>query len=186
MTTRGGLALAILGAVGCASGPRPRVAILPVVWRTRDPLTSLDERAPFADAMRRTEAVDARDAERACEADDADCAREVGREAGAQHVVTLSMAALGETVLARASMIDLEGGTASMTQQRVVQSYDEAQVRRALSELGTSFADPFRGDDTPAIVGVTVGVSAALAVAAIALGVALAPSDGPDQTVRPP
>lgn len=190
-------AMMMVTAMGCGASrpaaPGIRLAVLEASWQTRDPLPALAARAPLMDGMRTvpTVAVTAVDPDPACEPGDAECARRAGRTIAADRVVVTSMAALGETVLARVSVIDVRGGTREETRQRVVRGVNEARVRAALRELGALVVAPFAPPvATPWYeeawlwaVGGAVVVSAAVA---IVLGVALSNGQGHNIVVTPP
>lgn len=188
-----------VAAIGCGAA-RPalteptdaRLAVLEVGWQTRDPLPALDARDPLMAGMRTVPSVTvvAVDPEPACEAQDAECARRAGRAVAADRVVVSSMAALGETVLARVSVIDVRAGTREETRQRVVRGVSASRVRAALHELGELVVAPFAPPrETPwfeeAWVWAVGGAVVVGAVVAIALGLGLS-GQGPDVVVTPP
>ena len=187
------LGLCVCGPSACgASAPRTTLAVLPAAWRTADALPTLDERAPLLEALEQSGAVEARaaDPEPACDAEDSECARAAGHRAGAEHAVLTSLAGLGETVVLRVTVLEVEGGTTEQTHQEVLHSRDEALAREALRALGARVAQPFT-DSTASDTLVTVfSVGAAVAVAGvIALVIALAAETGPpnvDHVVVPP
>lgn len=177
---------------GCGASAVPvRLAVLPVAWQTRDAFEGLDERAPLTRGLASVEAVSVVDVapEPPC-GDDAECARAAARTAGADRAVAASMASLGDTVIARVSVIDVRAGTREETRQRVVQEGTEARVREALVELGAATARGFAPAAAPlweeAWVWIVGGSALAGAAVAIALAVALGGSGGPDHVVTPP
>lgn len=185
------LLAASLNACGGAAPARTTVAVLPVVWRTADPVEALDERAPLVDGMREVETVDVRTPNPSppCDAEDSECARRVGTDEGAEHVLSISMAALGDTVLTRATLVDVGGGTAEQTRQRVVRSADEASLRAALRDLGLGVARPFAPEGSDGVLEATLATTAVVVVlagVALAIGLSLADQGGPDFEVTPP
>lgn len=190
-------------AMGCGASPPTvadatgaRLAVLAVGWQTRDPLPSLDAREPLMAGMRTVPSVTVVpiEPEPACEADDAECARRAGRAVRADRVVMSSMAALGETVLARVSVVDVRAGTREETRQRVVRGVrgvSAARVRAALRELGELVVAPYApARETPwyeeAWVWGVAGAVVVGAAVAIGLGLGLSSPEGPNVVVTPP
>lgn len=180
--------LVLSGCGAQATVTAPRMALMPSSWRTRDPWPALDERAMIRRGLGTIETVDAEPGDEICD-DEAECARRAGREADADRVVVTTMASLGETVLARVSVIDLRGDAEEESRQRVIDDASEARVAEAMTDLGRAIAEPYLGrrpqwyeEWWPWTIGAVVlaGVVAAIA------GVVVATDDQPDVVVIPP
>lgn len=130
------LSMIALSGCGSAAIASPRLALMPAAWRTSDPWPELEERDALRRGLRDVRTVDA-----SCEGED--CAREAGRAVDADRVVVTTMASLGETVLARVSVIDLEGEAEEETRQRVIEDASAARVESAMTDLGRSIAEPY-------------------------------------------
>ncbi|MCS6798724.1 MAG: hypothetical protein NZ898_09355 [Myxococcota bacterium] len=127
-----------------------------------------------------------------CAADPA-CVRALARELGADHVVRVELAALGATVLVRASALDGPSGQRTALRQLVVREADPERVRRATArvvrELLVAWSQPARAATTPwyqspwtwIAVG---GVIAAGSTAALWFGDSN--DRTPDHVIRPP
>ncbi|MFK7990782.1 MAG: hypothetical protein AB8I08_32480 [Sandaracinaceae bacterium] len=175
---------------GCAAAQAPslRIAVLPVQWATEDPLAS-DERVPLVEGLTATSGQTVLSPDSAC-ADEA-CAQEAGLAADAERVVLASMAALGETALARVVVLDVELGTQEQTRQEVIPSLAPDTVQARLRALGEAVGEPFATPrETPwyeeAWLWTTLGAVVVGGVVATVLGVTLSQGDGPDFTVVPP
>lgn len=184
------LAMAMLITTGCgaAVAPSMRIAVLPVQWATEDPLPT-DERTPLVEGLTTTSGQTVLSPDSAC-AEEA-CAQEAGRAVDATRVVLASMAALGQTALARVVVLDVELGTTEQTRQEVIPSLAPQTVRARLLALGEAVGEPFAvSRPTPwyeeAWLWSTVAAVVVGGVVATVLGVTLSAADGPDFTVVPP
>lgn len=183
------LTMAMLITSGCGAAPAPsmRIAVLPVQWATEDPLAA-DERTPLVEGLSTSgQTVLSPDSTCAEEA----CAPEAGRAVEAERVVLASMAALGETALARVVVLDVTLGTTEQTRQEVIPSLAPETVRTRLFALGEAVGEPFAlSRETPwyeeAWLWSTVAAVVVGGVVATVLGVTLSQNDGPDFTVVPP
>lgn len=183
---------------GCATTQAPvshtRIAVLPVSWQTRDTLPDLEERAPLREGLRSVSTVTVLepDPEPPCDAEDDECMRRIGRELRADKIVVTTMAALGDTVLVRVSVLDVDRGTRDETRQRVVSNAVERRVREALSALGRQIAEPFAPERSEGEwyeqwwVWALAGTLLAGAAAAAVVGVAVSEQQGPDVVITPP
>ncbi len=184
------LAMAMLMASGCGAtprGPSLRIAVLPVQWATEDPLPS-DEREPIVEGLRATSGQTVVTPESQCSEEA--CAREAGQAADAERVVLTSMAALGQTALARVVVLDVSLGTQEQTRQEVIPSLAPETVRARLLALGEAVGEPFAApNETPwyeeAWLWTTIGAVVVGGVLAAVLAATLS-GDGPDVTVVPP
>lgn len=110
-------------------------------------------------------------------------------------VVTVRLAALGETVLVRGAVSDVASGTQDETRQVVVNGASADSIDAALRELGRAFAKPYLPPppapppETPAYetwwfwtaLGASVAVSGA-----VVTGVVVATQPQPDVVITPP
>ena len=187
------LAALTIGGCGAAAPVRDvsRIAVLPVEWATEDPLPALDERAPLAAGLREASELEVVEPRAACAEGDSDCVRRVGAEAGADRVLVASMASLGQTALARVTLLDSALGTGEQTRQEVISEVTAARVRAALEALGRDIGAPFAPQrPTPwyeeAWVWTVVGAVVVLTAASVAIGVAVSEQGAPDVVVVPP
>lgn len=184
------VAMVMLMAAGCATSPAPSVhiAVLPVRWATDDPLPA-DEREPLVEGLRATSGQSVSTPESDCAEES--CAQHAGQAAEADRVVLASMAALGQTALARVVVLDVELGTREQTRQEVIPTLEPEDVRARLVALGESVGEPFAPHEASAFYEqawfwTVIGVALVGGAVATTLALTLDGGEGPDFTVVPP
>jgi hypothetical protein len=125
----------------------------------------------------------------------------VGRRVGADKVVSVKLAELGDTVVVRLTLLDVRAGTQEQASQRVVQGARapavDAAIRGLARDAARPFAPPERSEprESPEWYEqwyTWAGAAAAVAVGAGAVILGTAGGDegetgrSPDVTVRPP
>lgn len=110
-------------------------------------------------------------------------------------LVTVRLAALGETVLVRGTLVDIRSGTQDESRQVVVNSASGPRIDAAMRELGRAFAKPYAPPpvvpkkQTPAYetwwFWTTLGASLAV-TGAVVTGVVVATQPQPDVVINPP
>jgi hypothetical protein len=108
--------------------------------------------------------------------DDLPCVQRVGRRVAADKALVVRLGALGDTVVVRLALVDVDAGTQEEARQQVVRSAEpgrvEAALRRLAREVGVRFA-PRAATPAPrwyghwafwAGVGTTVAVAAGTGV----------------------
>ena len=200
----------VMVATGCGgSSPRTvspatlehslvRVAVLPVAWATPTVPVEINTSRLLLESVtaRGVEAIEAT-AESGC-ATDSVCVRNAGAIAHADKVLALQLAALGTTVLLRASLIDVASGTQEQTVQRVVTDATGPSLEQAIVALGSEMirplipAEPTPGDrqETDWYEEWWVWTIAGVAVAAGVVGTVLLTNgtteQPPDVIITPP
>lgn len=175
-----------------------RIAVLPPVWVAGGTTIELDAAAAvgrgfgrYPSVRARTASLGERDAAECAE--DLSCVREVGAHERAAKAVVTRLAELGETVVVRVSMIDVEGGTQEEARQEVVRNANAARVGAALERLARELGRPFAPPEPPPDawyerweVWAGGGVLVAAGVTATVLVVSGGGGRGPDGTITPP
>ena len=105
----------------------------------------------------------------------------------------MRLAALGDTVLVRAAMIDRRRGTQAAARQEVIHDATPARVEEALQDLGAALAAPFAPPPPPPPPPIVktpwfwAAVTGGLAVTGAAvLAAVLASQRRPDVVITPP
>lgn len=186
---RTALVLLGLSVAACASVPPPhaRFGVLPASWRTRDPWPGLDERAALRRGLLARGHVSVIDVATPAEPCEEECARRAASALDVDRVVLTTLASLGDTVLARVSVLDVARGTREETRQRVVRGADRGRITAALVELGRALAEPF-AEETPWYERWwpwTIGAALIAGAVAIGTGAVLGSQPGPDVVVTP-
>jgi hypothetical protein len=75
--------------------------------------------------------------------EDSECLRRVGRELGADLVVTTRLAALGGTTLVRLSVLEIARGAAARARQEVVPDATQVAVEEAIRRMARELAEAF-------------------------------------------
>jgi hypothetical protein len=193
------------GAPATASHPTaPRLAVLPALWITPSPQCALDATKAALDGLSDSHAVEPVRAELppaapgaapspACQ-EDPGCVRRAGAASRAQKAIVIKLAELGDTVLTRISLVDVEGGTHELTRQQAVRAQPAlvAQAVRSMTlELGRSLG-PEPTAPSPAWyerwwvwAGVGVVVASAIAVPLLIRN-SQETKNGPDVVITPP
>ncbi len=194
----------LVASIGCggasptAASPRPtaliRFAIVAPSWATEPAVADVDARALLESSQEgggvRSELV----------ADDSGCASEPaclqslsGRRF--DKLITVRLAALGETVLVRGVLVDVASGTQDETRQVVVSEASSARLEAALGELGHAFAKPYLPPPPSPARQVPAyetwwfwtAIAASVAVSgAVVTGAVVATQPQPDVVITPP
>ncbi len=206
-----------MGACSQAARPAPStpsarpmvpIAVLPSVWVTPEPSRNFDATAAAIDGLVASHGVTARRAtvppppetaepSVACH-DDLGCVRRIGGAMKARKVVVVKLAELGDTVLVRIAMIDVEGGTQEQTRQSVVRGAEPSRIAEAVRSLSLELARPFGPPPAPqppapawyehwwVWAGAGAVVAAGVATPLLLRGKDETPTQQPDVVIKPP
>lgn len=197
----GGLGCGGAGGAGVASGPgaaapraaaKVRIALLAPAWATEPPGPPVDV-APLIRGLESSGGVTVTSlpAAASCEPEPA-CLEGALGDNPAEEVLSVRLAALGDTVLVRASLVDRKRGTQDAARQEVVQGLTPQVLSAALERLGIALGAPFAPAPPPPAPIVKTAwfwgvVAGAVALtAAIAGGAVYAAERRPDVVIVPP
>ncbi len=161
--SRYGLGVLVLCLFGCSSvtphGPTTpsaegplSVAIFPQEWMTANENVSVDARGAMFEGLSEADALTLHTAANTDDAlasepdhctEELDCVRRVGGRLGASRAILIRLGELGDTVLVRATIVDVERGTEEETRQEVIQSATTASIEAAVSEMAAAIGARF-------------------------------------------
>jgi hypothetical protein len=185
--------LLVAACAGARTGTR--VAVLPEVWET-----TRAERTPAA-SVRVTKTLAAHEvaavsdeASRAALAtesttclDDLACLRRVGERLGAGKLVTLKLAALGETLAVQLTVVDVRRAAREATMREMVSPNESTHVEATLDTLATRVAAQTGGPRPNRRSWWWLGAGGlAVGVATVAIVFVVTRGDKPDTTIVPP
>lgn len=182
------------GPAPATPAPRPpiEVAVLSPSWAT-DPAPYTVSVQPLLQGLSEGGGLHPRSipADAAC-ADETGCLDRVLAGSPAEDVLVVRLAALGDTVLVRAAMLDRRRGTQAAARQEVVRDATPDRVARALTALGAALAAPYAPPPppprplvkTPWFWGVVTG--GLVVTGAAVLAAVLASQRRPDAVITPP
>lgn len=183
------------GPAPATPAPRPpiEVAVLSPSWAT-EPVPYTVSAQPLIRGLSEGGGLHPRGvaADAAC-ADETGCLDRVLAGSPAEDVLVVRLAALGDTVLVRAAMIDRRRGTQAAARQEVVHDATPARVDEALTAVGAALAAPYAPPSpppppplvkTPWFWGVVTGGLAVTGAAVLAA--VLASQRRPDVVITPP
>lgn len=182
---------------GCVAPAQPppkavTIAVFEPSWATSPPPLPVG-RAPLLAGLQSRGGVRTEDIQEdaACFAESACLARAIANRS-AEKALSVRLAALGDTVLVRASLLDTKRGTIDESRQTVVLDATAAKLSDALTDLGRALAAPFAPPPKAAVplarsawFWAIIGASVLGTGAAIGAGV-MAAQPRPDVVVTPP
>lgn len=194
------LSLLAFGATGCVHADRPPpapppqvpIAVLRPAWATPSPPFAVDV-APLVRGLSANGGLrpEVTGTDSAC-VEQPGCLVDAYSSSPFAHVLVVRLAALGDTVLVRATLLDPRRGTEEAGRQQVVQNATLPRVEEALFALGTDLASPFAPPPRPPPSIAKSGwfwaiLAGGAAVTGAAIGAAVWASEPrPDGIISPP